>query len=287
MTDKLTDARFTYLSLGAGVQSTALLAMVTHPSAAKELLHWQEYGHDVPHYPERPDVAVFADTQAEPRYVYEHLDRLRSLTDIPIHLVTAGDLGRDSIGGGFMRLPAFTSAPDGNGAAITRRQCTREYKIAPIQKWVREHLGYAKGQRVKHKVRCMVGISVDEIQRAKPSQDKWIERVHPLIDANMRRADCIRFLEAVGWPVPKKSACTFCPYHDDATWRDLRDNYPADFAAAVAVDHGIRNSTKAGIKRPAFVHRSLVPLDQVVFREAHSTPLFDSFSEECEGLCGV
>lgn len=273
---------FTYLSLGAGVQSTALLAMsmAGYKGCPKA------------------DVAVFADTQAEPRYVYEHLERLKALSSIEIVTVTAGDLAAESVGGKFMRLPAFTSGPIGpqsldgrigapQGGGMVRRQCTREYKIAPIQKWVREHLGYTKGQRVKHDVRCLVGISVDEIQRAKPSQERWITRVHPLIDADMRRRDCLKYLEVIGWPIPSKSSCVFCPYHDDATWRNLRDNHPEDFARAVEFDKSVRDSQKAGITAPVFIHRSLKPLGEVVFKEAHTTPLFDSFTEECEGVCGV
>ena len=310
---------FTYLSLGAGVQSTALLLM-----SDKGLLGCP-----------RANVAVFADTKAEPRYVYEHLEAIRPLVSIPIVTVTAGDLAADSVGGTFIRLPAFTAGQekivmvtekkcscvvdddeayeDGmvvdvncplchgegvvavdptsktivTGGGMVRRQCTREYKIAPIQKWVREHLGYAKGQRVKHKVVCLVGISVDEIQRAKPSQEKWVTRLHSLIDADMRRRDCIKLLETHGWPVPKKSSCVFCPYHDDAIWRDLRDNHPEDFARAVQFDKDIRVSTKAGISAPVFIHRSLKPLGEVEFKPAHTTPLFDSFTEECEGMCGV
>lgn len=69
--------------------------------------------------------------------------------------------------------------------------------------------------------------------------------------------------------------------------RDLRDNYPNEFAKAVAFDKAFRNSTKAGVKQPVFLHRSLRPLDEVEFRPAYTTPLFDSFTEECEGMCGV
>lgn len=259
-------AAFTYLSLGAGVQSSAMLLM-------------SDLG--ILGCP-RAEVALFADTKAEPEYVYRHLDALRKLSTIPIVTVSAGDLYADSIGGGVMRLPAFSE----NGGMV-RRQCTREYKIAPLQKWVREHLGYTKGQRVKHHVRCLVGISVDEIQRAKPSIDKWVDRLHPLIDADLRRRDCLTLLASHEWPVPGKSSCVFCPYHDDAMWRDLRDNHPEDFQRAVEFDAAFRNSTKAGISNPVFVHRSLKPLGEVKFKPAHTTPLFDSFSDECEGLCGV
>lgn len=261
--------RFIYLSLGAGVQSTAMLAMSDRG----------DYG--VP----RADVAVFADTHAEPRYVYEHLEKLKGLVTIPIHVASKGSLEAEIMSGKRMELPAFTESDSGGG--MVRRQCTRDYKVYPIQRWVRSYLGYTRGQRMKHDVICMVGISVDEIQRAKPSQDAWITRIHPLIDADLRRKECMAYLEKIGWPVPKKSSCVFCPYHDAAAWRDLKENYPQEWERAVKIDHAIRNSSAAGISKPVYLHRSMKPLDEVEFKPAHTTPLFDSFTEECEGMCGV
>lgn len=97
----------TYLSLGAGVQSTALLVM-------------SNLGlHGCP----RADVAIFADTQDEPAYVYEHLAALEAWSEIPVRRVTAGRLS--DAGEGFLRIPAFTETAAGTG--MLRRQCTREY----------------------------------------------------------------------------------------------------------------------------------------------------------------
>jgi 3'-phosphoadenosine 5'-phosphosulfate sulfotransferase (PAPS reductase)/FAD synthetase len=110
------------ISLGAGVQSTALYLM----AVAGEF--------DV-----MPDVAIFADTQAEPAYVYEHLDELERAHGavIPIRRISAGSLEADALrSGGFVSLPLFVRGDDGR-ENIVRRQCTREYKIEPIKNELR------------------------------------------------------------------------------------------------------------------------------------------------------
>jgi hypothetical protein len=269
---------FRYLSFGAGVQSSALLACST----------FGLYG------VQRADVAIFADTQQEPAWVYAQVEALRAKTDIRIDTVTAGDLGADSIGGSFMRLPTFTVNATTGKKGIIRRQCTREYKIAPIQRHVRALLGYQPRQRVRRKVIALVGISLDEITRQSPSKEQWIERRHPLIDANLTRNDCVKILQEVGWPIPKKSACIFCPFHDDAYWADLKDHHPEEWAKAVAFDAAVRNSTKAGLRQPVFLHNQRIPLSEVVLKPCEAkNPLiqtrlgWDSFSEECSGSCGV
>src|SRR5690606_6623803 len=43
-----------------------------------------------------------------------------------------------------------------------------------------------------------------------------------------------------GYPVPMKSACIGCPFHDDRYWRDMRDNRPEEWADAVDFDRQIR-----------------------------------------------
>ena len=70
-------------------------------------------------------------------------------------------------------------------------------------------------------------------------------------------------------------------------WIELRDDAPDDFAAAVQFDRAMRSMTPAADSRRAFVHKSLQPLDEVDFQARKKLPLFDSFTEECEGMCGV
>lgn len=93
---------FNVLSLGAGVQSTALYLKFARGEMLEQL-----------------DAAIFADTQDEPQAVYEHLAWLKGLGGPPILTGTAGKLSDDlrngvnSTGHRFASIPAFTT--DGSG----------------------------------------------------------------------------------------------------------------------------------------------------------------------------
>jgi len=239
----------------------------------------------------KADVAIFADTGDEPGWVYEHLEMLKAWSSIPIHVTSKGRLSQDvedRLTGKKKRvaaIPAWTRGRDGREAPL-RRQCTKEYKIEPLEKKVRELLGYKKYQRNRHKVACLLGISTDEISRVKASCTHWITNLFPLIDAGLSRADCVRVIEDAGLPVPKTSACVFCPYHDDRYWLDLKANHPDEFARAVAFDRMIRDMSRTGIEQSVFLHRSLRPLDQIDFGQRLGLTVIDGFYAECEGLCG-
>lgn len=129
--------RIRVISLGAGVQSTTMLLMA-------------EAGEITP----RPDAAIFADTGWEPRAVYEHLSRLEASSSIPIYRVSAGNLRTQLLEGvGLTSTKRFVTIPfhlrnlDGE-KGMGRRQCTKEYKIEPIERKLRELLGVKFRARV-------------------------------------------------------------------------------------------------------------------------------------------
>ena len=274
---KTEDFNLTYLSLGAGVQSSALLVC-----SALGL-------HGVP----RADVAIFADTGDEPQWVYDYLTILEEWSPIPIKRTSKGKLSewvvsRQRQGKRFVSVPIFTRAED-DGRGMLRRQCTREFKIEPIQKAVREHLGLKPRQRCKSRVRAMIGISIDEVQRMKPSRVRWLTNTYPLVDADITRKGCLDIISDAGLPEPKRSACVYCPYHSNHLWRDLKENHPTEWAKAVSFDGAIRNMTMQGREQPGFVHRSCVPLAEADLNDndPNQTDAFPDFIEECEGICGV
>ena len=256
-------------SIGAGKQSTTLVAMAIRGEI-------------------QMDYGIFADTQSEPPSVYRNLDFITNeavKAGIPIYVVTVGNLQDDAIAGvSAAWMPLFSRDPKTGKLQQLKRQCTRNYKIRPIRRKIRELGGgsLVRGRTVEQ----TIGISLDEFQRMRDSDVKYIRNVYPLVDLRMTRNDCTDYLKRIGWPDPPKSACTACPYHDDAYWRETKAERPDDFAAAVAFDHAIRDQ-RSQRDQAVFVHRSCVPLDMVDLRTAADHGQTSMFDEECSGVCGV
>ena len=260
----------TVLSLGAGVQSTTMALMAAQ-------------GEITP----MPDCAIFADTQDEPEPVMNHLRWLMSPNVLPfsVHIVTNGRLSeRLFAGDDEARIPFFVKA-----GGLSKRQCTRNFKLRPIKKKTRELLGKGPRESVPARsVEAWVGISTDEASRMKPSDVRFISKRYPLIEKNMSRHDCERWLMRRGYPIPPKSACVYCPFHRDSQWRELRNDDAAGWARAVEVDRRLRTPENiARFRGELFAHRSCVPLDQVDLRTAEDMGQLNMFVNECEGMCGV
>src|SRR5207342_411157 len=118
-------------------------------------------------------------------------------------------------------------------------------------------------------VEVWIGISLDEAIRVRPARNKWQDNRYPLLEKKMTRSDCLAWLEAHGYPRPMKSACTFCPYRDDRSWREMKENDPASFAEACDVDAQMRKHGAFGKWRnELYVHSSLQPLAEVDFSNA-------------------
>lgn len=279
------------LSLGAGIQSTALYLKFHRGEMPVQL-----------------DAAIFADTQEEPAEVYRHVEWLRSLGGPPILIGTAGKLGddlvrgRNSTGGRFASIPAFTTQDGGATVGLTRRQCSKEYKTEVIGKVLRQRvLGLKPGQHVPRglKVHQYIGISLDEAGRAVRMQrnvppPKYITRHFPLIDKLLTRTDCKAYLAGKVPHETPRSACVFCPYHDDYEWSRLKANDPAGFARSVEVDRALRTPgavVNRHIDQTMYLHRSCKPLELVQFDPTPPKPravqLPMNFAGECEGMCGL
>jgi hypothetical protein len=249
-----------FLSLGAGIQSSALLLLAVQGR--------------IPAF----DAAIFSDTGWEPTAVYSHLRRLEEIAapaGIPIVRVSAGNIRDDALDPAhrFASMPLFTLGPNGE-KGMARRQCTSEYKIRPIKAEVRRRLGYPHPARVPAGVyaQMAIGISVDEVHRARDADVGYMRNVFPLLDLTWRRGDCSAFLAEHGLADTPRSACLGCPFHTDLEWVKLRDEDPAGWADAVAFDAAIRHgSARANaeghpLRGRFFLHRQRVPLDEAVLR---------------------
>lgn len=284
------------LSLGAGVQSSTILLMHLEGQLGIPIQH-----------------CIFADTGWEPPAVYKHLEWLEGqlrerAPEVQIHRVghrrgtrIQDDMlaiARGESGNYFANMPFFARDPDTGEVSILRRQCTQNYKIEPIRKKLWSLIEGKRSRRV-HQI---IGISVDEAHRMKAPYAKYITNHYPLVAMRMGRVDCAEWLLKNGYPVPPKSSCIGCPFHDDALWLEMREERPEEWAEAVAFDRAIRH--KRGIKGTLYIHRSGVPLDEAVLTpkrpRAQQLTLMDpavrphwaqltsvGMDAECAGVCGV
>lgn len=270
------------LNLGAGVQSTTVY-----------LMH-------------KFDVAIFADTGEEPEAVYQHLEWLKGTGRTPILVRSKGrrlgeDLkyGTNSTGGRFASIPAFTKHPESGQVGLSRRQCSKEYKLEVIERAIRRDVLGLQPRRTIPKdvtVHQYFGISLDEAGRAarirNAPRHKQFVLHFPLVESCWTRTDCLNWLaDKVPHQVPR-SACVFCPYRSDATWLDIKKN-PADWARAVEIDEALRVSGgvfKRGMTGDLYVHRSCKPLVQIEFNPNPSPreqQLALGMAQECLGVCGI
>jgi hypothetical protein len=246
------------LSLGWGTQSFTLAAMV----ALGEL--------------EPVDVAIHADTTHERSDTYDFARRWTPWLEAHgVRVVTVRDeLAAGRIWQGEM-IPAHTIADGERGIAL--RTCTHRWKIAPMRRWLQTH-------RDEQPVEMWLGISLDEVQRMKDSDVKYIENRWPLIDKRMSRWDCKLWLDRHGLEIPPRSACVFCPFHSRSEWRDIRDNAPADWQRAVEVDAAIR---KARPPYDLFVNVQRRPLAECDLDGEIEKGQLSLWENECFGICGV
>jgi hypothetical protein len=282
----------TVLSLGAGTQSSALLMLAIEGKLPE----------DVPPL----DAAIFADTGEEPQAVYAWLDVLENkCIDAGIDFyrlepeVSLGDSATEMPDGeksrselrNLLTIPTYVVHDDGK-KGLTQRRCTDRYKIVPIRRKVNELVG---GKPRGKKVLQLIGLSENEVGRVKPSGVKYIENRYPLIEMGWQRNDSIRYIESLGLGTPPRSACVFCPFNSDEAWEKIKEN-EEDWQRAIEVDERLRASAKAWHEEDStippnlFVHRSGLPLADVRLQTKASAgvvPLFDEFSDECSGMCGV
>lgn len=300
------------LNLGAGTQSSVVMFLM-------------ELG-ELP----RADYAIFSDTGWESEEVYEHLDWLRARTTIPIVTVQAGNIYKDAMqskigwskesaaaaGEGWRRwasmpLYVLNNQRHVKGPGITlwgideetyikdlnvpdegqvKRQCTSEYKVEPIRKWIKANIfGLETRDRwpTEPAMTQIFGISFDERSRMK-LPDPWANFEYPLVDRRWDRYRVIQWAEE-NYPDHRfpRSACIGCPFHSNQEWRHIRDADPKGWRQAVALDERIRNA--GGMRGRAFLHRDCVPLAEADLSapDTDQTRLDAGFENECVGMCGV
>lgn len=283
------ETKWNIISLGGGVQSSAVALM----AAAGEITPM-------------PQAAIFADTQAEPKAVYAWVEWLEKQLPFPVYRVTAGSLaetemqlrvsGRSGRTYKKSEIPAFGKNPDGS-KGIMGRKCTRDFKIQPIKVKTRELCGVRRGQK-EVTVTQWIGISYDEMSRATASREPWSQTRFPLLEMEIDRAGCLKWMRDHGYPEPPRSACLFCPFHSDHEWSRIKAGDPSEWAYVQQFERDMQAAASQCqvIRSIPFLHPSLKPIGEVEFapkkapggqKQMTMHEMWNDIKNDCSGMCGV
>lgn len=162
------------------------------------------------------------------------------------------------------------------------RNCTTEFKIRPIAKWIKANAP-----------NCTLGkgISTDEPHRATPSRESdGYTSAYPLIELGYSRSDCLRLAVDARLPLPPKSSCWFCPYKTTDQWITMRREQPALFDKAAQLERYLNAKREAIGKDAIYISgigaRRGLPVDQAIPDQLGLFPEWIDEQDGCEsGYC--
>ncbi len=219
----------------------------------------------------RPTRTIIADTGRERKTTWRYLENTARprMAEIGIEIeIAPRSLAYVDIYGhnGDLLLPVYTLT--GKLSAF----CSTEWKARVVARYLHlTELGHSASaiadmsqQQIKVEMkrptsetyRNWIGFTYDERDRIKGTDGRWF----PLVEMMLTKADNRAILESAGWPNPTSSACYMCANLDNAEWRNIRENDPADFEAACVLDEEIREEDIFKGGTGVWLHHSRVPL---------------------------
>jgi len=239
-------AEIKMISLGWGVQSWTLAAMV----ALGEL--------------EPVDFAMHSDTGHEMSYTYEFAIQWTPwLEDHGVKVITV--TGDYPVVNQWNQtyIPAFTYHYGSDGQrskSQLKRMCTGNWKILPMRRVLRDMMKEREIKVLPGTIEQWMGITYDEVFRAKESDAKYLKSRFPFLEMKWTRQHCMNWLMDHKLPMPGKSSCVFCPYHSKRFREQMKREGGLDWALALEADRQIRDLSTDGL----YIHQSRLPLDQAV-----------------------
>jgi hypothetical protein len=224
---------------------------------------------------EKADLIVHADTTRERAATYAYIAMMEPLLrDGGIEVVTVRakrahlDLNQSKTSQGqYTMMPLFTRTE--KGVRQLQRQCTKDWKINPVDKAIASFLK-SHGLPRNTPRRVMIGITTGEWWRGKDSRHPHTTNVYPFLEEGVSRKDCEQWYADRGIEAPPKSSCVMCPYHNDRAWAEMKRENGEDWLRAIECDAAIRirRNPDGSLNTPMYVHRACKPLaDAVVLPE--------------------
>ena len=278
------DKLLTVLNFSGGKQSSCILWMVLRGDLPRPV----------------PFIVLTADPGMEDSRTYEYVAMMQGLckeAGIEAYTVPGPNLYEDLIsyrerGVSWMDHPAYWVLKEDGSVGRMRQQCTKAYKVKPMDRflrgWMEENLGIRrKATPPAHCVVKWIGFSYNETCRIKPSRERYIRFEYPLVDTLMADDDVLAYFEDNGLPVPPRSVCTACFANTPRYFRDMMHERPQDWERTCLVDDYIRCMRAIQITQgDVFITKDCVPLREMPTSLFLDLPEEEGPGEMCEsGYC--
>lgn len=272
------------LSCGAGMQSTALALM----SCANKLIEENragdfncKYTQGVPIY----DAVIFCDLGLEPSWVLSQVNFIKNACEwagISFYILES-NLYEDYINNfgekRVVSVPFWTVDENGKKGKMMRN-CTLDYKINMIQKFIRwEILGYKKGAHTKpedikaHEMH--IGFSKEEERRCSENPHKMFVNKFPLCDLGLVRADNYAYIKDVWGLDSKASACCFCPFHTNYFFKHIKKHNKPEYEQTLVFDQLLEDQQpNTKINSKLFISRSRKRIKDLLPEECEDKETF-------------
>lgn len=154
-----------------------------------------------------------------------------------------------------------------------KRWCTDDFKKKPIRRYVKS--------LNRKDVTVAIGFSWDEVERMNTAkQTRLYKATYPLVDQHITRQQCIEGIKKLGYPVPRKSGCFYCPFQKTDYWKELYLNHKDLFKRAEVMEENSLSYGKYTL--------TAIPLSKLAIRLGEGSAKLEEFMEfdSCEtGYC--
>ncbi len=197
----------------------------------------------------KPLAIGFSDTKTEGPWVLDYVQMFsawlveRGFPEITILQYDGGPSKDKSLEAECLRTKALPSL------AYGFRSCSDKWKQQPQRKFVASQSWAQETWKAGGKVRRVIGFDTGEIHRAVESPEPRYTNYYPLIEWRMFRDDCRQLIKYAGLPIPKKSACFFCPSMGKEEVRLLSIEHNDLYQRALRVEDNAELTTIKGLGR--------------------------------------
>jgi len=240
------------LSYGAGLDSFAMLLAAIERGEKPDVVCFIDVAD-----PDHADPDEWPGTYRHLREVVEPLCRREGIEFVVIDSTSYPVRDARSL---FAWLEARKQIPVAGPARI----CTRVAKVERFERWMSDRfagetvevwIGFEKGEEKRAANDPNAGTN----RKPKPGGAVRKNRF-PLIEWDMCRCRCEALVRRLGYPVPRKSACTFCPYGSKGDWQTFARELP-DVFARVARLEADKPPTSSGKKLSIMGYRAIKDRD--------------------------